>query len=38
MRDDTMARIRRWLTGKEVRGEERGRVSRVVTLLVRCQN
>jgi hypothetical protein len=38
MRDDTMARISRWITGKEVRGEKRGRVSRVVTLLVRPQN
>jgi hypothetical protein len=38
MRDDTMARIRGWLTGKEVRGEERGRVSRRGTQLVRCQN
>jgi hypothetical protein len=38
MRDDTMARIRRWLTGKEARGEERGRVSRVIALLFRCQN
>jgi hypothetical protein len=38
MRDDTMARIRRLLTGKEVRGEKRGRVFRVVTQLVRSQN